>query len=662
MIRFFFLCLLVAFSKGFTWSQASITLQPEQRLQTMSGFGAFGGIKPYWETPPFYTDEFIDRMLHDLGATMMRTNIPWDLEPENDNSSSTTIDLHRFRFSPSSQLGKQLPYYRALKEAGLQRLLATAWTPPEWMKLMNPSERIPKECYNCNNCPVGDPRRKVCGGRLDPSLYHEFAEFLVAFVKILKQEAGVNLYGISIQNEPYFANPFESAVLLPDEYRQLLRVVGTRFVQEGLGTHIFGPEHMAEWSWGVQQDYVQYSLDDEQTRKFLDFYAVHGYVDGVAPDFGSAQGWSQLRTNITQQYRKPLWMTETSGYAPTASGALDLARSIYLALRFGEVSAWVYWSASGEPGSTFALTANGTPTVLYQVSKQFYRHVRPGAQQIGVTSSDGALLPVAFIHQGTGTMTLVVINQSDQAQSFALPAEQHHEFKAYRYLETPGDNEPLQTYPAGATISLPPASVTTLEASVPAGPFFNEVAPLRFMAKEGLDTLVTITGIQTGSFTHSQLVATSSDEARVSVKSIAWQPGDTEATLHLQISPDFSGEVTLQVELTGTAPAGAENLLQPFSRSVRVVGVQSVTSLPEAADPSGMQVYPNPVTAVSTIHIELHQPTAIEIFDMWGSQVYAIAHGTNRVSVDVSQWPSGLYFIRNHSSTRPCFKKFMVQH
>lgn len=151
-------------------AQSIITVDASQEHQTINGFGAFGGIKAYWETPPFYTDKFIQYFLEDMGSTIVRTNIFWDLEPVNDNSSPYDLDLSKFNYKGGSNLAKQLPYYKALKDAGLKKLIATSWTPPVWMKLLDQADRIPKECYNCNNCPIGDPNRSVCGGRFKSCL------------------------------------------------------------------------------------------------------------------------------------------------------------------------------------------------------------------------------------------------------------------------------------------------------------------------------------------------------------------------------------------------------------------------------------------------------------------------------------------------------------
>src|SRR5262245_25458868 len=97
--------------------QPKVSVDITKEHQTIKGFGAFGALKPYWEPAPYYTDEFINSFLNDLGSTIVRTNIFWDFELVNDNSSPNSTDLTKFKYKAGSDLAKQIPYYKALKAA-----------------------------------------------------------------------------------------------------------------------------------------------------------------------------------------------------------------------------------------------------------------------------------------------------------------------------------------------------------------------------------------------------------------------------------------------------------------------------------------------------------------------------------------------------------------
>jgi len=281
----------------------TITVDKSVQYQTIEGFGGFGPKKVWWDSGPYYDAEYLNQTIDNLGVNIFRTQIYWDGEQSNDDSNPNTFNWAGFNFGPTSDNGKQFPFISALAAKG-SKIIGTVWTPPLWMKLFTDSTRIPSQCYNCNNCAIGSPARKPCGGSLNPIYYSEFAEYLVAYVKTLKQQTGVDLYGISIQNEPWFANPFEATVVKPAEYADILKIVAQRFEAEGLTTKFFGPEHMAEWSWGIQTQYVNKILNDSTVKPYLDIYAVHSYVDGVTPDYGSAAGWTNLYNNITVAHGK----------------------------------------------------------------------------------------------------------------------------------------------------------------------------------------------------------------------------------------------------------------------------------------------------------------------------------------------------------------------
>lgn len=433
----------------------TVTLDDGTTFQTIEGFGGFGAKKVWWESGPWHDAGYLSETVDNLGVTIFRTQIYWDGELSNDNDDPNVIDPAGFNFGPQSDNGKQFPFVRDLHAKGA-KLIATVWTPPVWMKLLDIPERVPDECYNCRTCPVGGAGREMCGGRLNPDYYEEFAEYLVAYVKTLKQETDVDLYGISIQNEPFFANPFESNVVMPDEYGDLLKVVGTRFKSEGLTTKFFGPEHMAEWSWGMQAQYVQQTLEDPEVKPLLDIYAVHSYVDGVAADYGSAEGWTALYNNITVAHDKPLWMTETSDFNLQGFDlAMSMAKSLYLALKFGHISAWVYWSMNE------AMVVDNKLTPLGYAFKNYYRFIRPGAVRIASESSDAGILTVAFKHPESGDLSILLINQTNETKSVSVSVPfQHEDLTLYRTSTSQNCNNLGIANPN--QISLPANSISTL--------------------------------------------------------------------------------------------------------------------------------------------------------------------------------------------------------
>ncbi len=353
------------------------------------------------------------------------------------------------------------------------RLLATVWTPPIWMKGLdefhgtlwgNPVRRRPGNAdlnANCAWC-GGAAGCEQVGGWLKPEYYSEFAEYLVAYVKKVKEQTGVDVWGINIQNEPYFANPFESCVVIPSEYADILKVVGERFAAEGISTRLFGPEHMGEVTWGVNNEYIKEILEDESVKPYLSFYAVHSYVDGVAPDYGSAEGWSALRDKIVKIHNMELWMTETSDFEKQGYDlAISMAKSLYLGLKFGHISGWVYWSMADY------IIKNNELTPLGRAFQQYYRFLLPGTTMLQVSSTDPDILVVAGKLQDN--LSIIAINNSMTDKTIDIEGTGNpSEFKLFRTSETENFKSLPPTGSKG--IILRANSITTLSSgNLPTG-------------------------------------------------------------------------------------------------------------------------------------------------------------------------------------------------
>jgi glucuronoarabinoxylan endo-1,4-beta-xylanase len=418
----------------------SVVLSEEH--QTIDGFGGFGPRKVWWDPPPYYDRAYLDDVIDDLGTSILRTELHWDFEPANDNGDPDTFEWSGFRFGPDSSNGKQFAFIRDLRARGLDKLIASVWTPPIWMKL-DPDDGLASYC------------KGQCGGRLNPTMREEFAEYLVAFVRRLKAETEVDLYGLSIQNEPLFANPFQSCVYSPADYAETLKVVGARFRREGLETKLFGPEHMGSVKWN--QAFFAELLDDADAAQYLDIYAVHGYLDGATPDYGSADGWVGLFERA-RAAGKSLWMTETSDKQSGWRKAITTAKAMHLALKHGKINAWVYWYYAD------SIYDGDSRTPLFDAFKQYYRFIRPGYVMVEANAGDPQLLVTAF--KGDSKLVVVVINQADAARTAELDVAGGtvEDFSVYRTTREQGFVEAGTM--TGRSFDFPADSISTLVAAV----------------------------------------------------------------------------------------------------------------------------------------------------------------------------------------------------
>lgn len=145
---------------------------------------------------------------------------------------------------------------------------------------------------------------------------------------------------------------------------------------------------------------------------------------------------------------------------------MALARSMYTAFRFGNVSAWVFWSLSEEQASDYSLmTTGGIKSKRYWVSKQFYRYVRPGAVRVETITetsdrTDPDLLPLAFVKDGLPTLVISNIGTTDKA----IRVKGDGVSTQYKvFLTSVSENyTELTAIKAGESVTIPTQGVVTL--------------------------------------------------------------------------------------------------------------------------------------------------------------------------------------------------------
>ncbi len=419
---------------GQIWSFATapgpvITVDQSITYQTIDGFGAHGAMNVWWSSGPFYDQQFLDLVIDDLGLTINRN----EYYPKPDEPG---------------QWPKQVPFLQAMKakaDASGEPLkfIAAYWTPPHWMKQ-------PQTC---------------CGGYLKPEYYDDFGDYSVQAIQDYNN-IGIDLYALSLQNEPNFPEPYNSCVYNREQYRDMLKIAGPIIHAAWPDILLYGCEHML---WTQEWDGVSYEqaiIDDTAAFQQMGIWAVHGYGnDGQTPDPGSAEAgaWTYGKNRFWPT-GKHFWMTETSGYHDTWADSRQLAQSIYAALKYGHASAWVWWQLSESGLSEYVLMNLGTPSKRYYISKHYYRYIRPEAVMVEGISDDPNILAVAFKHNTQSTATLVLINTSGLAKTIHLDIDGDILPAKYtQYRTTSSENcVTVGTVEHNGSFVMPASSVVTL--------------------------------------------------------------------------------------------------------------------------------------------------------------------------------------------------------
>ena len=473
------------------FAQSVVQINKAQKFQTIDGFGGFTSL-----SPQEYNSQFIDKIVNELGATILRSTIPTDMEIKNDNNDPFNTNMAGFNLSMSDGTAQEVGPLKnltpMLKDSKLKadaskepmKIIASSWSPPGWMKYVNATfgtdvtwNRLITWEWD-QLYPENDPKVRPVRDYKE-----EYAEYIVAYLKFFKQETGFELYAISLQNEPAFAQSYMSCVYSPEALAGLIRVTGRRIKAAGLSTKIFWAEDIGDLG-----RFTQYTnavrTDTGGADKYADIAACHAYnTTGTLAGSTSSATWDGMYRVSNRSKPRPFWMTETSGYGLGYGGAFELAKAMYVALKFGKVSAWVWWSISENKSeeTEYGLMTNQTiQPKRYYASKNFYRYVRPEAVSVGaVCSTDVDVLPLAFQHDANKTLTVVLINQSKSDKTITLDLKDPSVSpkKYARYRTSLSENcVKIDSLSSTATITLPKESITTLigNGSLPATPTGNE--------------------------------------------------------------------------------------------------------------------------------------------------------------------------------------------
>jgi glucuronoarabinoxylan endo-1,4-beta-xylanase len=243
--------------------------------------------------------------------------------------------------------------------------------------------------------------------------YQAYASQLAGYVAKMKSVYGVNLYAISVQNEPDAnVTTYESCNWNSQQIHDFVPYLYNALVASNVPTtKIMLPESQ---NW---QDYSNLAVKpmSDSTSNDVSIIACHNY-DGT-------NGPSSLTKN---NYGKALWETEVSllaGSDSSIANGIYYAGRIHLFLTSAQANAWHYWwlipgNSSGNEGLT---DTNGVPAKRMYMLGQFSRFVRPNYYRIGANNTGTALIS-AYKDSGSQNFAIVAINSgsADITQVFNL--------------------------------------------------------------------------------------------------------------------------------------------------------------------------------------------------------------------------------------------------
>ncbi|MET8977120.1 glucuronoxylanase [Streptomyces sp. NPDC004539] len=238
--------------------------------------------------------------------------------------------------------------------------------------------------------------------RLRYDMYGAYAQHLNDFTVHLRDN-GVNLYAISVQNEPDYAHDW--TWWTPAEM--------VRFLRENAGaisTRVIAPE-----SFQYLKNMSDPILNDPAALANTDVIGAHLYGTSLAnfpyPLFRQKGAG------------KELWMTEV--YYPNSSDsadlwpqALDVGEHIHHAMVDAEFQAYIWWYIRRGYGP---MREDGQVSKRGAAMAQFARFVRPGHVRVEATANPAANVWVSA-YRGGGATVVVAVNKATAgvSQQFTL--------------------------------------------------------------------------------------------------------------------------------------------------------------------------------------------------------------------------------------------------
>lgn len=443
-----------------------ITVDPAQTFQEIDGFGFFGAQDAWWgNANDMWNADWGTKVITDLGISIWRNEY---YPPATENSPQ------------DANWNKQKPVVEGLKAIADEhevplKFIFTVWSPPEALKWQATMSWAGDENATRSEGTVSTKN----GGTLNPNKYNEYAQWIKDGIQLYK-DAGIDLYALSLQNEPMFKQTFNSCQYTKAWYNELHNNVVPLIKQDFPNVKIFGSENMLEME-GASNNYpyfYHHAITNSATIDNIDIFAVHGYSDGLAPTSGSklAESWTNHLEQFATPKNKKTWMTETSGYleswnnSTTRPGALSLALDMHAAFYYGNASAWVWWQGSSLSTINEFNLMKGTTEVgkKYAISKHFFRYIRPGAKRVeAVSSDDNNIFVTAYTHATKATTTIVVINAGSTDKNIYVDGNGLAEtFNMYRTNATTENCNLVSTITKGAAnaFTIPAKTVLTLQA------------------------------------------------------------------------------------------------------------------------------------------------------------------------------------------------------
>jgi glucosylceramidase len=420
-----------------------ITLNPEEKFQTITGFGgAFTESSAYLvnKLSEANRKKIMNAYFSEDGAnySLTRTHInSCDFSLKQYAYAMVEGDKNLDNFSieedKKNNLIPMILEAQSISKEGF-KIIASPWTAPPWMK----------------------DNKKWVGGKLLPEYNDTWALYFSKYIDEYKKE-GIDIWGITVENEPHGnGNNWESMLYSPQEM--------THFVQNYLGPKLEKNGKANVKILGYDQnragikEWVDEMYKDEQSSKYYAGTAIHWYestyevfpedlqyahskapnkyliqteacIDSEIPHWNDdAWYWSKEATDWGWD-----WASEKDKYLHPKYAPVNRYANDIIGCLNNWVDGWVDWN--------MVLDRQGGPnwfknwciapiiidpekdevylTPLYYTMAHFSKFMRPGAEKIGCEINNKKLVATA-VKNPDGSIALVIFNPTYKNQTIEI--------------------------------------------------------------------------------------------------------------------------------------------------------------------------------------------------------------------------------------------------
>ena len=391
--------------------QQCVFVDPARQFETLLGIGGAitdASAETFAKLPKARQAELL-RAYYDpergIGYSLARTHIN---SCDFSSGSYTYVDegdreLKTFDIAPDRR--HRIPLLRAaLQTAGPGlTIYASPWSPPAWMK---------------------DNNNMLHGGKLRPEFREAWANYFVKFIRAY-EEAGVPIWGLTVQNEPMAVQIWESCIFTAEEERDFVRDhLGPTLHAEGMAD-----KKLIAWDHNRTQLYQRAStiLSDPAAAKYLWGVGFHWYVNDTFENVRRVRdAFPSAQLMMTEGCNGPFDFAKMQEWELGES----YGRSMIHDFNNG-AAGWTDWNIlldeTGGPNHVknfcfapiHADTRTGELhyTPAYYYIGHFSKFIRPGARRIIASPTVDRLITTAF--QNTdGSIAVVVMNPTNEEQPF----------------------------------------------------------------------------------------------------------------------------------------------------------------------------------------------------------------------------------------------------